>query len=191
MKTNTKLFSKWFNQEKTKRDVDNFPTQDHSTIRPSPDNSQGTSGENIKNQAAAVLRIELIILSNCVMAVCHRIHAYMSYTYTGLSPAHLDRRPLLHFSTSFFFSLVELNKLEVSWLYQLVMSLMWLLKPVYFNPDEHLYCAVQYFLYYTISQYTQIRVVHNWTAVCMCSCTQTWLLKAKTQERTASPPRLI
>ena len=41
------------------------------------------------------------------------------------------------------------------------------------------------------TQYTNIRAVHNWTAVCMCSCTQTPKSQMKTQEITASFPQLI
>ena len=38
--------------------------------------------------------------------------------------------------------------------------------------------------------YTNIKAVHNWTAVCMCSCKQTDKSQIKTQEITASLPRL-
>ena len=47
-------------------------------------------------------------------------------------------------------------------------------------------CPVQYF---NTPQY-RLYTIHNWKAVCMCSCTQTPKSAIKTQEMTASPPRL-
>ena len=71
-----------------------------------------------------------------------------------------------------YFSLVEFIEFQVG------LCAMWLFKSVYLKSDEHLYCAVQYFCtaqyrLYTVSQYTNIRAVHNLTAVCLYCYTQT------------------